>query len=243
MFLLKLTLDIVFLCLHVSSGDPIQQQLHDWRTNLLSYLPQGQKLCLSSKHSLSGKESYMQLVTREVERKNHHKLFTLDHFCDRAPGIILFEEDDEGEEIALYNTDDGEKQAVWTWNRKVKQVSSFKNTESEIIFLHYDNTSFAYMHLLNSSEYHTCTITQLDNINNILIPTCSSNTRQIISMKDDQEEGSQLWYKYARLAIQDPRIADHNKKKREHPDQKFLTLPFFRKHIINDGLLFMMMAE
>ena len=118
-----------------------------------------------------------------------------------------------------------------------EKVSSFKTTNSEIIVLHYDSTSFAYKHLVNSSEYHTCTITQLDTINNILTPTCTSNTRQTISMTDDQQEGTQSWYKYASLALQDRRIADHNEKKRIAPDEKFLTLPFLRKNIISDGLL------
>ena len=147
--------------------------------------------------------------------------------------FLVYEEDKEQEEVVLYASGGG-REAWWTWNREREEVSSFQDNHSEIILIHYDNTTFAYSHLLNSSHYTPCSIAQMNTVNNFLIPTCIPTTTQTISLKPDPP-GSPAWYKYARLAMQDPRLVHHHQHQRKPTDQKFLNLPYFRENIMSAG--------
>ena len=234
------TIVLVLFGLYSGSSDQqVQGKLKDWRECLLQDLRSEQKICLSNKVSDTDKNIQSNClesmnrrivnVSKTLDKEKYYKQF---HFNQFEKTFLLVEEEEDLEEVVLYSSS-GKRQAWWTWIRDIEDVSTFQDRYSEIILVEYDNSTFAYRHILNTSDYQVCTITKLENINNFLFPTCTNNTSQTISIKQDLD--SPPWYRYARIAFQDNRIARLNKDKRKPTEQKWLTLPYFKKHIMNEG--------
>jgi len=200
--------------------------VQEWKETILSELSQHNKLCLGKSEKVCPGFS---LKIQGIEKPIEEELFS-------GHSFLVYEEDKEQEEVVLYTRGRGRK-AWWTWNRERKEVATFKNNNSEIILIQYDNTTFAFRQLLNTSHYTPCSISQMITVNNILTPTCIPTTTQIISLQVDPT-GSPAWYVYARLAMQDPRLAQHHLEKRKQQDQKFLSLPFFRENIMSADELY-----
>ena len=214
-----LFLVFLLLCSH-SSGDSapfeesVREDLKNWKENIFELLSHKQKICKLN--------NLFQSHKKEIPRNEFENTF------------IMAEEREDQEEIAIYDTA-SQKQAVWNWPKSIEEVSLFRDKYSEIIFIDYDNVTFAYTHILKNTDYHTCTITKLQNISNFLVPTCTYSNRQIITIAHDTDQSNPPWYKYARIAFQDQRIAQLHRDSRKPSDPKFLTLPFFRNKIMNDG--------
>jgi hypothetical protein len=226
----------VLLFIYSSVFDGADANVHDnlkqWKENLLRQLPDDQKICRASNYSVNNRDIHKMSM-------DFGNSWMWDKFCD-IPAIklnntfISVVEGESQEHIVKYNKF-GQKQAGWTWFTEVGEVVLFKDQDSEISMIKYDNATFAYTRTLKTHNYYTCSITALKDLTTFPMPECQHIGGQTISIKPDSDPANPTWYKFARIAFQDHRIAQLNTDKKKPCNLKFLILPFVRENIMSDG--------
>ena len=225
---------ILFVCspLFLGTDANIHENLKQWKEDLLRQLPHDQKICKAKNYFVGNRD-------RNKMCMDFGNSELCNQFCD-IPVIqfnntfISVDEGENQEDIVKYNKF-GQKQAGWTWLREIGDVTLFKDQDVEIILINYDNVTFAYTRTLKTNDYDTCSITALTDLTTFHVPECQHIGGQTISIKPDSDPANPTWFRFARLAFQDQRIAQLNTDRRKPCITKFLILPLVRENIMSDG--------